>query len=643
MQLWSIRPRNEKVNKSRMSSFQTNDLVAREDLPAPDALREAGTTNEPGDLRHELLPIAVCATLGLAMAILPPIIQWLTNGRMIWIGNGDELFMLALGSQAYHNHPLSLSDPVLASGGASLFRQLPLLPGVWTARLCDLGLGGMDNCWRVIGGVSLGAAWYLLIRQIIPGRKVAVALSSILLTDLGLLGSGLLFRQCQAFLRMLRGSSQLIEGPFLHSEWRMATPLLTLSYLVLNLWLTIRARQRPSTSRLVFAGLSLGLLFHVYPYYWTAACAALALAFAVDRGNRRVYFWTGILGILLGAPRIVWDFLLKQETGTEWLIRTDKLVRFSRLTDLKLPVVGSLVLLISGYWIWTRRRDLIYLWSMGVSGLVLFKSHILTGWSIENYHWYYVWGPCCSLLLLLLLIAVLPRQGRGAKFAIGLLLAASVADAVMGLWLRGIESVRAEEGLYQVRGWNNYHTQRMQAGVPPLDARSTVAGDSLFVDMASILENQKPLENYWVFLSPHISDADWYQRIALNAILMGQDRRAFESWSKERFAVRPPDKPSWGPWTRDAEDSARRIHAVMDAYDAVSKNFENTLELYDVRYVGLKSGSRLPAYLSGAGWTLIQEGPTWRIWKRSPRIAGRSTADNRTMPAVGLTVSHTRG
>ena len=52
---------------------------------------------------------------------------------MIWIGNGDELFMLALGSQAYFNHPLYLSDPVLVSGGVSLFRQLPLLPGVWLA------------------------------------------------------------------------------------------------------------------------------------------------------------------------------------------------------------------------------------------------------------------------------------------------------------------------------------------------------------------------------------------------------------------------------------------------------------------------------------------------------------------------------
>src|SRR5262249_49632313 len=151
---------------------------------------------------------------------------------------------LALGSQAYHNHPSYLADPVFASGGASLFRQLPLLPGVWLAWLLDLGPGGIDNAWRVLGGITLGIAWYVLIRQLTPGRWIAAMLSAILLTDLGLLGSGLFFRQAQSLVRLLRGSPNLIDGPFLHSEWRVASPALTMVYLLINLWLTIRARQK---------------------------------------------------------------------------------------------------------------------------------------------------------------------------------------------------------------------------------------------------------------------------------------------------------------------------------------------------------------------------------------------------------------
>jgi hypothetical protein len=574
--------------------------------------------------------MAVCATVGLVMAMLPPVVQWAQNGRMIWIANGDELFMLALGSQAYHNHPAYLSDPVFASGGASLFRQLPLLPGVWLAWLLGLGPGGIDNCWRVLGGTMLGISWYVLIRQVTPGRWIAAALSSILLTDLGLLGSGLFFRQAQSLARLLRNSPRLIEGPFLHSEWRVATPALTLVYLLLNLWLTIRARQKPSPTRIALAGLSLGLLFHVYPYYWTAAGAALALAFLIDRGYRAVYFWTGGLGLLVGAPRIFWDLMLKQETGTEWLIRTDKLVHVSRLSDLKMPIIACLVLALSGCWVWTRRRDLIYLWSMGVAGVVLFKGHILTGFNIENYHWFYVWGPCCSLLLLLLLAAALPGQGRVGRVASGLLLAAAAADASAGLWLRSVEGVRAEEGLYHVRAWNDYQVQRLGPGVPRLEPNATAAGDNLFMDLGSILENQRPLEDYWVYLSPYITDDDWYRRIALNAILLGQDRGAFESAVRQRFAVLPPESPSWGPWTRDAADSQRRIRGALEAYDATAADVDAALTRYRVRYVGLKAQSRVPDDLSGSGWTLLQDGPTWRIWER------RAPADRAARAAAGI-------
>ena len=85
----------------------------------------------------------------------------------------------------------------------------------------------------------------------------------------------------------------------------------------------------------ILRSLSLGLLFHVYPYYWTAAGAALALAFLIDRGYRAVYFWTGGLGLLVGAPRIFWDLMLKQETGTKH--STSGSSRLPRPTSLARP------------------------------------------------------------------------------------------------------------------------------------------------------------------------------------------------------------------------------------------------------------------------------------------------------------------
>jgi len=110
-----------------------------------------------------------------------------------------------------------------------------------------------------------------------------------MLVDVGLLSAGLFFRQVQVFTSVLTGSPNLVVGDFVHSEWRVATPALTMAYLLLNLWLVTRARQTPTRCSLVLSGVSFGLLFHVYPYFWTTAAAALVLAFLIDQRHRRVY------------------------------------------------------------------------------------------------------------------------------------------------------------------------------------------------------------------------------------------------------------------------------------------------------------------------------------------------------------------
>ncbi|MFO0892655.1 MAG: hypothetical protein U0790_26370 [Isosphaeraceae bacterium] len=623
-----------------MPSASIPPAAAPEPSPSTEPADDRGTGDGRRDSRRELAPLAVCVVVGLMMPLLSSIVRGVHSGRFVWIANGDEVFYLAMSSQAYFNHPGYLSDPVFTSGGVALFRQLPLLPGVWLARLLDLGPGGIDNCWRVLGGASLGLAWYLLIRRLVSGRWVAAALTCVLLTDVGLLGSGLFFRQAQAMVHYLAGSLRIPEGLYLHSEWRIATPALTLTYLVLNLYFTIRARERPDALRLALAGLSFGLLFHVYPYYWTAACVALAIAFVLDRGHRKAYFWTGVIGGLIGAPRVVWDFMLKSETGTEWLIRSDKLIRISRLSDLKPPVVACLVLLAAGWWVWTRRRDLAYVWSMAAAGLILFKHHIITGLALENYHWYYVWGPCCSLLLLLLLVAALPREGRRAGIAAGLLIAACAADAAVGFWLRGVETSRIPDAVALTQAWDDYQVQRIDGAPPRLAPNATVAGDSLFIDMSSIIENQRPLDNYWVFLSPYVSDVEWYRRMGRQRDPPGQrPAPCSERFAKDRFAVTEGRKAGWGPWARDPEESARRIRDVMAAYDEVAGDVEGAMDRYGVRYVALAANAPIPGYLGDGGWAPLEEGPRWRVWERrvpSTRSTRPGRAGGQRAPRAGV-------
>jgi hypothetical protein len=569
----------------------------------------------------ELVPIALCIVVGLMMALLPTLVQWFKLGNFIWIGHVDELFYLAVSSQAYFNHPAYLSDPVLVSGGTSLFRQLPLLPGVWIAWILSLGPLGIDGCWRIAAGVSLAVSWYLLIREFVPNRWMVAALVIILLVDCGQPSTALLFRQVQAFARLVTRSPHLMSGPFIHAQWRVPTPALTLSFLLLNLWLVSRARRKPTGWSLALSGVSFGLVFHVYPYFWTAAAAALVFAFLIDRGHRRVYLWTSLIGGLIGSYRIFYDIMLKLSTSPDWLIRTDKFVHVSRLADLKLPILAGLILVVGFVWIWKQRRELIYVWTMGLSGYVLFKHGVLTGLDIENYHWMYVWAPCCSLLLLLMVVAILPREGPRARVALMGVMVVGLADAGMGLCLRVAESLQSQAGLELVQSWHEYQTQRIDSGARRFVPNATAAGEFQFTNFAAIIENQRPLDNYWVFLSPQVTDAEWDERVALNSFLLAEDRVTYEAEQRTGFQVNSA-KGGWGPWTRDAAVAAHRVRSRLAAFDQVVTDPEAALNRYRVRYLGIRTGQPPPAYVIQRQWTRVQEGPFWQVWERpasSPR------------------------
>ena len=394
---------------------------------------------------------------------------------------------------------------------------------------------------------------------------------------------------------------------------RVATPALTLAYLLLNLWLVTRARQTPTWRSFILSGVSFGLLFHVYPYFWTSAAAALVLAFLIDQGHRRVYLWTGLFGGLIGSYRVFWDMMLKRGTPPDWLIRSDKFVHVDRFADMKPPILASMVLIVGFIWIWRRRRDLVYLWSMGLAGLLLFKHHVLSGLNIENYHWLYVWAPCCALLLLLMVLELLPRQGPKARLALAVLMAVCLADALIGLGLRVVESLQAKAGLVLAKSFVEYQVQRIDSGTPRFDANATVAGEHQFINFASILENQRPLDNYWVFLSPNVTDAEWDLRIALNSYLPPSQSCGLRGRTAGYAQVRAG---GWGPWTRDASDGERRVLNRLAAFDAVARDPESALNQFRVRYVGLRADEPQPAYLTRQKWIQVQEGPFWQVWER---------------------------
>jgi hypothetical protein len=70
---------------------------------------------------------------------------------------------LAWLARRFSNTPLWLGDPT-QHVGHSLYQGLPLLPGVWIARLLRLGPQLISLAWRCWGGGLAGLAWYWVAR-----------------------------------------------------------------------------------------------------------------------------------------------------------------------------------------------------------------------------------------------------------------------------------------------------------------------------------------------------------------------------------------------------------------------------------------------------------------------------------------------
>jgi hypothetical protein len=277
------------------------------------------------------------------------------------------------------------------------------------------------------------------------------------------------------------------------------------------------------------------------------------------------------------------------------------------LAGLSIPIAGSIVAVLGLYWVWTRRRDLSHSWALGASGLLLYNNQVITGMTIENYHWLYVWGPVLSFLLVIVAESLLPRDGRWARPALVFLLAIGIADVVAGITLRAVEALKTPSTQNNVNSYIRFRDQRLVPETIGLKANAVVAGEPRFVDFAMILENSRPLDNYWAFVDPAITDDDWNQRIALNAYLLNPSASGDEL--RKLLDARN--------WTDDPSDQARRVTDRLAIFRSIERDLGSYLDRYSVRYVALPADRVPPAYLQ-QGWVRLQEGPSWQLWERRP-------------------------
>jgi hypothetical protein len=579
----------------------------------------------------ELAALAFCCTIGVLLATLPHLIWWPRLGEPVWIADYDDLGVyLALGGHAYQNHPWTHDDPVLAEGGTSPYPWLQMGPGVLVARLLGLGPLGLDLVWRAWAGLSIAAAWYLLLRQYVRRPEVAAALTAFLLGDIGLVTAQPLYKQALVSARILAGrpGGLLASYPQIHLQWRIVTPGLSLAYLLVSACLLGRAVARPSRGRIVAAGLGFGLLFYVYVYFWTAVGLGLVLALALDAGRRRVHLLVGAIGGLVGLPQVVAIYALKKTFSPDFLPRIDFLP-IGRFDELLIPRAGLLLLGVGLIWVRARRRELIYLWCLAAAGLALMNHQVLSGLQLQNHHWLYAGGPLLTELIVLLGYGELARVDRPRPVVWGLV-ALGVLHLAAAFWLRAVEATRTEQSLEILEHYRRYRAQRLGPGIERLRPRGVVAGEMGFVSLALVLENQRPLDHYAVLNSPAVGDDEWDARIALNRYLLGADRTRFEAEQREWLRTNP-----WGLWAPHRASPAQqqdRLARRLRAFATVEADPRAALERFDVRYVALPV-DRTPPAIPGTTWRCLQTGPSWSLWERPDgrgtdrRYGSRSTSE----------------
>jgi hypothetical protein len=555
---------------------------------------------------------AACVLFGLVISILPHFLWWSQVGAPVWIADNDELLYLAHAGQAYFNHPAHLSDPVLTSHGPAMYPWLQMVPGILVAKLFQVGPMAISLIWRAWAGASIALGWYLLASFYLKKPWLAAALSSVLMADGGIVAAHPIWGQLIIAAKILAGRTHdiLDRNPAIHGGWRIITPALSLAYLLLHIWLVARAREVPTRPRILLAGLGLGILFYTYFFYWTAACLAVAVVFFLDAKNRKVYWQTACLGVLFGLPSLLATFLLKRSASPEWPVRTDLAISIPRFSELLIPKIAIVLLVITLVWVWKRRRDLIYIWTLAASAMLLMNHQVFTRMQTQNEHWAYVWGPCLSFLLVFAAGDVLSRFAAAKRLAPPALAVFVVCYSGAGLWLRAVEARRTRESTDSTQAYAHYREQPT-ASPSGLTPNAVIAGDRSFVDLAAIVNNQRPLDHYAVVMSPSIDNSEWDSRVALNGFLLGLDKESFGKSQKEVL-----DHTAWGLEARDPARRAERLASRLGKYEEIAASPGPALDRFKVKYVALPTkDAPPPAYLT-SNWRPVVNGPYWQVWER---------------------------
>lgn len=450
---------------------------------------------------------------GILLAIVPHLVNLARTGDAEFIADGDAMLYLAWSRDILRHGSWNLVDAVHRPSGPMMHPWILFGPPALVAHALGLGPGGLGVIWRVLAGAGMAWGFYAAARPFVATPRGAAGLAAFLLFDAGVLFGQVGQRQIEIALSMARGSTDYVGGvPRIMAHLRVPPPALAIPFLLAYYAMAHRARRLGTTRSALAAGVALGLLFHAYFYFATAAVAGAVLAWALDPAGRRTYGRMLVAGLVVAAPAVVAGAWIKSGTPPDWLLRTGKFVPVGRLDRgrLILPKVLILEWAVAGWFVLRRRRDLLLLWCSTAAGLALANQQVVTGMELENFHWTYAYGLAFSLLLPLLILPGLSRW-KGWRWAVPGLI---VVQVMLGVALRAFESTQSAETVADRARLVAWRGEGLD--LPP---GAVLAGPEPLLLLIAAVEDVDPLSGRLVEFSSAATDVERDRRVALNRLL----------------------------------------------------------------------------------------------------------------------------
>ncbi len=335
------------------------------------------------------------------------------------------------------------------------------------------------------------------------------------------------------------GPNSLYHLPFLRLyQPAVAFPLF---FVVCSLlWISLtRAKQAPAVGWAIAAGLIAALLVFSYFYLWTALVAwsvctgTLWLFLRRDESKRAMLVFLIVL-VSIGAALIPYAVMLSHRATT---VDTAQAIVFTHRPDLfRFPeVVALLALILIGLGKrcsiseWQRPASLVAT-TFAVTVFVVFNQQLVTGRSLQPFHYQWYIANYCALTSLVLTAATLRRSKARLRLTNGKLVAVAISASLWAfgeVWLQATllleyDSLIDEGRAVAARLAELSNSEHIASSAPVV-----LAGDFLLADR---LPTDAPQSILWaprMLVFPGVSEAENRERFWQQLYYLGYDEKEF--------------------------------------------------------------------------------------------------------------------